>query len=141
MDLVQQNMDHPRLSLRHIGTLYLLTSFAEIFERKDVEIVYRSRKVALTGRIEVGGQPTSSRAHSSEFSNEFEEVVSAATKGKYQSSVSKQSYLRYGLSWLNPFDYWSWARQCWTVQAEMWLPLTCREFWPEGDGQVVLRNG
>ncbi len=127
-----------------------------------------------------------SRAHSSEFSNELEEVVSAATKGEYtrieiagqkivvthaegtvfgvrrkgdwtfyfqkrvriqhlvndyQSSVAKQGFLRYGVSWLNPFDYWNWAQQCWRVQAAMWLPLTCKEFWPEGDGQVVLRNG
>jgi len=57
----------------------------------------------------------------------------------YQVGVSDQGSIRYGASWLNPVDYWTWAKQSWKVQAEMWLPLTCKEFWPGGDGQVVMR--
>lgn len=126
-----------------------------------------------------------SRAHSPDFPNELEEVVSKATNGKYskievagqkivvthtegtvfgvraygewtfyfqkrvriqhlvndyQVGVGNQGSIRYGVSWLNPVDYWSWARQSWRVQNEIWLPLTCREFWPAGDGQIVTRN-
>ncbi len=59
----------------------------------------------------------------------------------YESSVSNQGTVRWGLSFLNPVDYWDWAKSNWKVQAEMWLPLTCKEFWPNGAGSVVMREG
>lgn len=58
----------------------------------------------------------------------------------YQHNVSNQGWLRWGFSWLNPVDYWKWVYSSWKKQAETWLPMTCKEFWPGGDGRVVMRH-
>lgn len=56
----------------------------------------------------------------------------------YKHGVSKQGYLRYAASWLNPFDYGAWWNQS-TRKESYSFPRACGEFWPEGGGRLVYK--
>ncbi len=52
----------------------------------------------------------------------------------YKRAVAKQGYIRYGLSWINPVDYYSWWYQSSRVE-QFSLSMQCEPFWPDGIGR------
>ncbi len=51
----------------------------------------------------------------------------------YKQNVSRQGYLRYAASWLNPYDYSDWWNQK-TRKESFSFPRGCGVFWPGGSG-------